>query len=61
MNAHENQPRFDLDRIRAATAHGSTRFWTSLEELIDENGFRRWLAAEFPAAARSLYVSATTS
>src|SRR6185503_19817627 len=37
--------------IRAATGHGSQRFWSSLEELIDEDGFRQWLAAEFPAAS----------
>src|SRR6185437_12981236 len=30
---------------------GSRKFWTSLEELIDEEGFRHWLAAEFPAAS----------
>src|SRR4051794_2073124 len=44
-------PRFDLARIREATGRGSRRFWSSLEELIDEDGFRDWLSAEFPAAS----------
>jgi MoCo/4Fe-4S cofactor protein with predicted Tat translocation signal len=44
-------PRFDLARIRAATSGGSRRFWSSLDELLDEDGFRQWLAAEFPAAS----------
>jgi len=43
--------RFDLARIREITSGGSRRFWSSLEELLDEDGFRRWVAAEFPAAA----------
>ena len=30
---------------------GSRRFWSSLEELIDEDGFRAWLDGEFPAAS----------
>lgn len=44
-------PRFDMARICEVTGHGSTRFWTSLEELLDEEGFRAWLGAEFPAAS----------
>jgi molybdopterin-containing oxidoreductase family iron-sulfur binding subunit len=43
-------PRFDLPRLRDMT-RSSRRFWSSLEELIDEEGFRDWLAAEFPAAS----------
>jgi MoCo/4Fe-4S cofactor protein with predicted Tat translocation signal len=43
--------RFDLARIHEATGRGNKRFWSSLEELIDEEGFRLWLAAEFPAAS----------
>ncbi|HVV79561.1 MAG TPA: TAT-variant-translocated molybdopterin oxidoreductase [Pseudolabrys sp.] len=42
--------RFDLPRLRDMT-RSSRRFWSSLEELIDEEGFRAWLAAEFPAAS----------
>ncbi|MGB7256952.1 MAG: TAT-variant-translocated molybdopterin oxidoreductase [Pseudolabrys sp.] len=44
-------PRFDLARVREVTGHGSKRFWSSLEELIDEEGFRAWLSGEFPAAS----------
>jgi molybdopterin-containing oxidoreductase family iron-sulfur binding subunit len=47
---HESS-RLDPARIRAATAQGSRRFWSSLDELIDDGDFRGWLAAEFPAAA----------
>ena len=44
MTAHRDaSPRFDLARIREATGGGSRRFWSSLEELIDEDGFRAWL------------------
>ncbi|MBV8835377.1 MAG: TAT-variant-translocated molybdopterin oxidoreductase, partial [Alphaproteobacteria bacterium] len=43
--------RFDPARIRAVSAHGARRFWSSLDELIDEEGFRAWLSAEFPSAA----------
>jgi len=41
---------FDLSRARAAAAAGGKRFWTCLEELLDEDGFRAWMAGEFPAA-----------
>ena len=51
MTARPAPPRFDLERIRAVTGGGSKRFWSSLEELIDEEGFRDWLAGEFPAAS----------
>ncbi len=44
-------PRFDLARAREAASGGGVQFWTSLEELIDQQGFRAWLAAEFPSAA----------
>jgi molybdopterin-containing oxidoreductase family iron-sulfur binding subunit len=43
-------PRFDLSRVREMT-RSSKRFWSSLDELLDEEGFRRMLRAEFPAAA----------
>jgi molybdopterin-containing oxidoreductase family iron-sulfur binding subunit len=43
--------RFDLARVRDVTSGGSRRFWSSLEELIDEDGFRAWLDAEFPSAS----------
>ncbi len=42
---------FDLARARAATAAGSRKFWSSLEELVDEEGFRARLKAEFPEVA----------
>jgi MoCo/4Fe-4S cofactor protein with predicted Tat translocation signal len=51
MNAPRTMPRFDLARIREVTGSGSTKFWSSLEELIDEEGFREWLSGEFPAAS----------
>jgi molybdopterin-containing oxidoreductase family iron-sulfur binding subunit len=51
MNAPAEKPRFDLARLRAATSQGGRRFWTSLEELIDEESFRSWIEAEFPAAS----------
>jgi len=43
-------PRFDLARVRQMT-RSSKRFWSSLDELLDEEGFRGMLRAEFPAAA----------
>lgn len=46
--------RFDLARLRAAANANGRRLWSSLEELADEEGFRAWLAAEFPAAAAML-------
>jgi len=51
MTEQAESPRFDLARIREVTSGGSRRFWSSLEELLDEEGFRAWLSAEFPAAA----------
>jgi molybdopterin-containing oxidoreductase family iron-sulfur binding subunit len=51
MTTRPAPPRFDLERIRAVTGGGSKRFWSSLEELIDEEGFRDWLTGEFPAAS----------
>jgi MoCo/4Fe-4S cofactor protein with predicted Tat translocation signal len=54
MTATADKPGFDLARIREITGHGSKRFWSSLEELIDEEGFRQWLAAEFPVASSML-------
>ncbi len=44
-------PHFDLERARAVAAEGSRRFWSSLEELLDEEGFRAQLRAEFAEAA----------
>jgi molybdopterin-containing oxidoreductase family iron-sulfur binding subunit len=44
--------RFDLAEIRRRIAATSpARVWSSLEELVDEAGFRRWVEAEFPTAA----------
>jgi molybdopterin-containing oxidoreductase family iron-sulfur binding subunit len=43
-------PHFDLSRARELT-QSSRRFWSSLEDLIDEDGFRAWLTAEFPIAS----------
>lgn len=51
MTIQAENPRFDLARIRQVTDRGSRHFWTSLDELLDEEGFRAWLSAEFPAAA----------
>ena len=41
-------PRFDLSRARDVAGAGSRRFWSTLEELVDEKGFRALLQAEFP-------------
>src|SRR5689334_17806982 len=49
MTAGKHQ--FDSSRVDELLNGGSKRFWSSLEELIDEEGFRDWLKAEFPAAA----------
>jgi MoCo/4Fe-4S cofactor protein with predicted Tat translocation signal len=43
-------PRFDFARACEMT-RSSKRFWSSLDELLDEDGFRRALAAEYPTAA----------
>ena len=51
MTAKTDASRFDLARAREVAGGGSHRFWSSLEELIDEEGFRAWLAGEFPAAS----------
>jgi len=51
MSTPRRTTRFDLEQLRAAAGAGSKRFWLSLDELIDEEGFRALLAAEFPAAA----------
>jgi molybdopterin-containing oxidoreductase family iron-sulfur binding subunit len=40
-------------RRRLADTTGK-RYWTSLEEIVDETGFRQWLDAEFPATAALL-------
>ena len=44
-------PQFDLARAREVATAGSRRFWSSLEELLDEEGFRAALRAEFPEAS----------
>jgi len=44
-------PPVDPARLRSIRACGSRGFWSGLEELIDEGGFRRWIAGECPAAA----------
>src|SRR5512135_2793300 len=51
MTGQTDVARFDLARAREIATSGSKRFWSSLEELIDEEGFRDWLSAEFPAAS----------
>src|SRR3954471_24367651 len=51
MTAPNGTLRFDLERARSAARAGSKRFWSSLDELIDAEGFREWLVAEFPTAA----------
>jgi len=40
-------------RRRLAGSQGR-RFWSSLEEIIDQDEFRAWLTAEFPSAAAVL-------
>ena len=47
-------PHLDIAEIRRRLA-GTTgkRFWTSLEEIVDDGGFRAWLEAEFPRRPRS--------
>lgn len=51
MTGHDRRSGFDLERARTAAGSGSRRFWSSLDELIDAEGFREWLVAEFPTAA----------
>ena len=43
-------PRFDLARAREA-ARSTRRFWSSLDELLDQESFRAVLRAEFPMAS----------
>ena len=46
---------FDLAQARRVLAGTSgKRFWSSLEEIVDQDGFRQWLEAEFPSAAAVL-------
>jgi MoCo/4Fe-4S cofactor protein with predicted Tat translocation signal len=54
MSGAETVRRFDLACLRSATIGSASRQWSSLEELIDPEGFRHWLDAEFPAAALAL-------
>jgi molybdopterin-containing oxidoreductase family iron-sulfur binding subunit len=51
MTAPTRKPHFDLARIRDVASAGSRRFWSSIEELLDEDEFRKWVSAEFPAAS----------
>jgi molybdopterin-containing oxidoreductase family iron-sulfur binding subunit len=47
-------PRFDVAEVRRRLAERRGRhFWSSLEEIVDDPEFRRWLAAEFPAAVEA--------
>lgn len=48
MTDHIDAANFDFVRAREIARSGSKRFWSSLEELIDEKGFRELLGAEFP-------------
>jgi MoCo/4Fe-4S cofactor protein with predicted Tat translocation signal len=51
MNTPAHLP-IDLDALRARLATGTgRRYWRSLEELADTEGFRAFLDAEFPHAA----------
>jgi len=45
---------FDLAAIRHRLTQGGSRQWSSVEELTDDDEFRRWVEAEFPAAATIL-------
>ena len=46
---------FDLaEARRILAASRGKRFWSSLEEIVDQDGFRAWLEAEFPSAAAVL-------
>jgi molybdopterin-containing oxidoreductase family iron-sulfur binding subunit len=51
MTARTSKPYSDLARIRDTASGGSRRFWSSIEELLDEDEFRKWVSAEFPAAS----------
>src|SRR3954451_24148870 len=44
-------PRFDLDHAREMARSSSKRFWSSLDELLDQEGFRNALRAEFTLPA----------
>ncbi|PWT82391.1 MAG: molybdopterin oxidoreductase [Blastocatellia bacterium] len=47
--------RFDISEARRRLAgNRGKRLWSSLEEIVDEVGFREWLEAEFPSAATVL-------
>ena len=41
----------DIRAARGRLAGGGKRLWTTLEEVVDDLGFRRWIEAEFPSAA----------
>jgi MoCo/4Fe-4S cofactor protein with predicted Tat translocation signal len=50
--SREDAPAFDLAQARRRlAARARTQLWSSLEELVDESVLRRWVEAEFPAAA----------
>ncbi|MGH8211805.1 MAG: TAT-variant-translocated molybdopterin oxidoreductase, partial [Rhodanobacteraceae bacterium] len=47
-------PTFDLDAARAQLRHASgPRYWRSLEELADAEGFQAWLKTQFPQLAQA--------
>ena len=57
--AHESAPSaspgFDAEAIRARLAsERGPRFWRSLEELADREGFERWMREEFPRLAGAM-------
>ena len=51
MTAQTSKPYSDRACVRDAASAGSRRFWSSIEELLDEDEFRKWVSAEFPAAS----------
>jgi MoCo/4Fe-4S cofactor protein with predicted Tat translocation signal len=53
MTADDNPtPAFDIDEMRSRLAsRGEVPVWASLEELFDNASVKRWIDAEFPAAA----------
>src|SRR5262249_36110630 len=51
MTAPTRKPHFDLARIRDVASAGSRRFWSSIEELLDDDEFCKWVSAEFPDAS----------
>ncbi len=55
MSGPAKMTAFDLKHVRARLdGLQRNKTWGSLEELLEEPGFERWVAAEFPAAAHLL-------